>query len=153
MKSECVCRVIPILREVWGNLRNQKLVAFCAAWFAAITTIAAAQGAGTSFAAVELSGASGSAATQTQVSTQANTDTTYSFQGASGEIRITKIGTFPCGKQPKQVLFTPDDEYIVMPLLDENGFDIFSLTEKKVIKRINPPESIKLGFVEGLFIP
>ncbi len=72
---------------------------------------------------------------------------------ASGELRLTKIGTFKCGKQPKQVLFSPDDAYIVMPLLDENGFDIFSLAEKKVIKRIVPPNGNKLGFVEGLFIP
>ncbi|MBO4705350.1 MAG: beta-propeller fold lactonase family protein [Spirochaetaceae bacterium] len=72
---------------------------------------------------------------------------------ASGELRVTKIGTFKCGKQPKQVLFSPDDAYIVMPLLDENGFDIFSLADKKVIKRIVPPNGDKLGFVEGLFIP
>jgi len=108
----------------WRNLRNRKKVAVCAILIAAFIACLPI------FA-----------------------ETTYSFQGPSAEVRITKLGTFKCGKQPKQVLFSPDDTYIVMPLLDENGFDIFSLTEKKVIKRIVPPNGNKLGFVEGLFIP
>ncbi len=66
---------------------------------------------------------------------------------------LTKTGTYRCGRQPKQVLFSPDSKYIVMPLLDDNGFDIFSVEEKKVIKRINPPHASKVGFAEGLFIP
>lgn len=65
---------------------------------------------------------------------------------------ITKIGEYPCGKQPKQVLFSPDSKVIALPLLDDNGFDIFSLEEKKIIKRISPPNAEKLGFAEGLFI-
>ncbi|MCQ2575140.1 MAG: YVTN family beta-propeller repeat-containing protein [Treponema sp.] len=66
---------------------------------------------------------------------------------------LTKTGTFGCGKQPKQVLFSPDDKYVVMPLLDEDGFDIFDVENKKLLKRINPPSAKKLGFAEGLFIP
>ncbi len=66
---------------------------------------------------------------------------------------LTKIGTYKCGRQPKQVLFSPDSKYIIMPLLDDTGFDIFSVQEKKIIKRINPPNSAKVGFAEGLFIP
>lgn len=68
-------------------------------------------------------------------------------------INTTKIGIYKCGRQPKQVLFSPDNQYIVLPLLDENGFDIFSLAEKKVIKRIKAPSGEKKGFAEGLFIP
>ena len=116
-------------------------ILMCAALFAAFTTMAVAQ--------TQVPSTSGNSV---QVSTASNSQT-ITAATASGEVSITKIGTFPCGKQPKQVLFTPDDEYIVMPLLDEDGFDIFSLADKKVIKRINPPESSKLGFVEGLFIP
>ncbi len=66
---------------------------------------------------------------------------------------ITKIGTYKCGRQPKQVLFSPDSKFIVLPLLDDNGFDIFSVADKKVIQRINPPDAKKVGFAEGLFIP
>lgn len=69
------------------------------------------------------------------------------------DIMIEKIGTYKCGRQPKQVLFSPDDKYIIMPLLDDNGFDIFSIDEKKIIKRINPPNASEKGFAEGLFIP
>ncbi|MBQ1644245.1 MAG: hypothetical protein II103_06915, partial [Treponema sp.] len=50
-----------------------------------------------------------------------------------------RIGVYKCGRQPKQVVFSPDGEYIVMPLLEDDGFDIFSIKEKKIIKRINPP--------------
>lgn len=66
---------------------------------------------------------------------------------------LKKIGTFTCGMQPKQVLFSPDNKYIVLPLLGDDGFDIFSVDQKKIIKRINPPNSKNCGFAEGLFIP
>ena len=65
---------------------------------------------------------------------------------------LTKLGTFPCGQQPKQVLFSPDSKIIALPLLDDKGFDLFSVAEKKVIKRITPPNAEQLGFAEGLFI-
>lgn len=65
---------------------------------------------------------------------------------------LTKIGTYECGKQPKQVLFSPDSSFIALPLLNDNGFDLFSLEDKKITKRISPPSSEQLGFAEGLFI-
>ena len=65
---------------------------------------------------------------------------------------LTKLGTFPCGQQPKQVLFSPDSKFIALPLLDDKGFDLFDVDEKKVIKRITPPNAERLGFAEGLFI-
>ncbi|MCQ2579966.1 MAG: YVTN family beta-propeller repeat-containing protein [Treponemataceae bacterium] len=63
-----------------------------------------------------------------------------------------KIGVYSCGKQPKQVIFSPDSKFVVLPLLEDEGFDIFSVEQKKVIKRIAPPEQKKQGFAEGLFI-
>ena len=48
---------------------------------------------------------------------------------------VTKIGSYTCGKQPKQVLFSPDDKYIIMPLLGDTGFDIFSVEEYTSAKR------------------
>lgn len=79
--------------------------------------------------------------------------TAFSFSQESNGIRVEKIGSYKCGRQPKQVIFSPDGKFIIMPLLDDTGFDIFSLEEKKVIKRVNPPNSKKVGFAEGLFIP
>lgn len=66
---------------------------------------------------------------------------------------LTKVGTFKCGRQPKQVLFSPDNKYVIMPLLDDNGFDIFDVENQKMLDRIYPPNSKKLGYCEGLFIP
>jgi len=70
-----------------------------------------------------------------------------------GQPQLQKIGTYKCGRQPKQVLFTPDSQQIILPLLDEDGFDIFDLKQKKITRRVNPPQAKKLGFAEGLFIP
>lgn len=67
--------------------------------------------------------------------------------------KIEKIGEYKCGKQPKQVLFSPDSKYIVMPLLQDNGFDIFDVEKKAILKRISPKSAKHLGFAEGLFIP
>ena len=68
-------------------------------------------------------------------------------------IELKKIGTYKSGKQPKQVLFSPDKKYIVMPLLEDNGFDVFDIESKKMLKRITPPKASRQGFAEGLFIP
>jgi len=76
----------------------------------------------------------------------------FSTSILTAEPVLTKIGTFSCGQQPKQVLFSPDSKVIALPLLDDNGFDIFDMEEKKVVKRISPPNADKLGFAEGLFI-
>ena len=67
-------------------------------------------------------------------------------------LQLQKIGIYQCGRQPKQVVFSPDGSYVVLPLLDDNGFDIFSIEEKKVIRRVSPPDAAKAGFAEGLFI-
>lgn len=75
------------------------------------------------------------------------------FTAFANDPVLTKIDKYKCGKQPKQVLFSPDDKYIIMPLLDEDGFDIFDMETKKILKRVNPPDKKSLGFAEGLFIP
>ena len=66
---------------------------------------------------------------------------------------FSKIGKYSCGKQPKQVLFSPDGKYILLPLLDDKGVDVFSVAEKKIVRRIVPPKAGQVGFAEGLFIP
>lgn len=65
---------------------------------------------------------------------------------------VSKEGVYGCGKQPKQVLFSPDNKIVVLPLLEDNGFQILDLTKDKKATMINPPRSNKQGFAEGLFI-
>lgn len=77
----------------------------------------------------------------------------FSYACLAAQPVLIKIGTYKCGRQPKQVIFSPDSQFIIMPLLDDNGFDVFSIKEKKVIKRISPPHSKSKGFAEGIFIP
>ena len=70
-------------------------------------------------------------------------------------ITLEKLQTLSCGKQPKQVLFSPDGKYIVLPLLDDNGFQIieYSSVATKAPQLISPPNAKKKGFAEGLFVP
>lgn len=66
-----------------------------------------------------------------------------------------KKAVLSCGRQPKQVLFSPDNDCIVLPLLDDKDFQVISLGDGTTGKPmlINPPHASKLGFAEGLFIP
>ncbi|MBP3709983.1 MAG: YVTN family beta-propeller repeat-containing protein [Treponema sp.] len=66
---------------------------------------------------------------------------------------LEKVAVIPCGKQPKQVIFSPDSKRIVLPLLDDAGFEIISLDEYVPVQKIAPPRSSQKGFAEGLFIP
>jgi DNA-binding beta-propeller fold protein YncE len=63
------------------------------------------------------------------------------------------IGTYPCGVQPKQVIFTPDSRYIYIPLMEGNGFQIFDVASK-TMKLCDYPREFanERYFVEGLFL-
>ena len=76
-----------------------------------------------------------------------------SLSFGNDSITLKKRGLYSCGKQPKQVIFSPDSKYIIFPLLDDSGFDIFSVSENKFIKRVTCPSPKSKGFAEGLFIP
>lgn len=69
------------------------------------------------------------------------------------EVSLEKINTYKTGNQPKQVIFSPDNKYMVLPLLDEKGFRIISTENDQDTKLISPPNASKLGFAEGLFVP
>jgi len=64
---------------------------------------------------------------------------------------LTKLRTVPCGKQPKQVVFSPDGSCIALPLLDDAGFQIVRTGDQK-IRTIFPPRSAQKGFAEALFV-
>jgi YVTN family beta-propeller protein len=79
----------------------------------------------------------------------------YRFQEITklAHTEMKQIGIFPCGKQPKQVLFSPDDRFVFMPLLSGTGFDVFDTQTLKVERSIEPPGTSRAqGFAEGLFI-
>jgi YVTN family beta-propeller protein len=72
---------------------------------------------------------------------------------AAGYPVLTGQKIFHCGSQPKQVLFSPDNRSIVVPLLDDNGFDVIPTEDGTVVQKVLPPRAEKKGFAEGLFIP
>ena len=76
-----------------------------------------------------------------------------SLLSGNDSITLKKRGLYSCGKQPKQVVFSPDSQFVILPLLDDSGFDVFSVSENKIIKRIECPSPKMKGFAEGLFIP
>ncbi len=69
-------------------------------------------------------------------------------------LNVEKVSTMKCGTQPKQVLFSPDNKCLVLPLLEDKGFHVIDLENpSSKPKLIKPPASEKEGYVEGLFIP
>lgn len=67
-------------------------------------------------------------------------------------ILFKEAGVFECGDQPKQVIFSPDDNFIFLPLLEDYGFQIFDIKEGKITKFIKPNRYSDMGFAEGLFL-
>jgi hypothetical protein len=79
-------------------------------------------------------------------------DYLYRMQAAAPP--ITPLGVFSCGPQPKQVLFSPDNRFLYLPLLDGEGFQIFSLETLSPLASVKAgPKPALKGFPEGLFIP
>ena len=64
---------------------------------------------------------------------------------------LTKLRTVPCGKQPKQIVFSPDGSCIALPLLDDAGFQIVQTGDQSV-RTMYPPRSAQKGFAEALFV-
>lgn len=79
-------------------------------------------------------------------------DLEITFHHHKEYIPLEQIGIFKSGSQPKQVIFSPDDSFIFIPLLNADGCDIFDMKSLKVINRIKPEKGYdKKGFVEGIF--
>jgi DNA-binding beta-propeller fold protein YncE len=80
-------------------------------------------------------------------------DGKYLFRHNKRKNPLKQIGVFECGNQPKQVIFSPDDRYIFIPLLEEDGFQVFSMRDLKVEQFVKPPDSKhRTGYAEGLFV-
>jgi YVTN family beta-propeller protein len=62
------------------------------------------------------------------------------------------VGEFTTGRQPKSAYFSPDGKRLFVPLLDDNGIDVFQLGESWVYeKRLTVPGNTRSGFVEAMF--
>ncbi|MEM5946974.1 beta-propeller fold lactonase family protein [Spirochaetia bacterium 38H-sp] len=68
--------------------------------------------------------------------------------------RLSLIGEYPTGSQPKSVSFSPDGHYLYVALLDDNGVDIFNGQDFSYIKRAEVPKQFALekGFVESAIV-
>lgn len=76
------------------------------------------------------------------------------FEHKRQEMIIEQIGIFNTGRQPKQVIFSPDNKYIVMPLLSEHGFQVFDVESLSMSRYEKCPDiTNSCGFAEGLFVP
>ncbi|HPO51180.1 MAG TPA: YncE family protein, partial [Spirochaetota bacterium] len=76
------------------------------------------------------------------------------FRHKKEPVPFRQMGIFKCGVQPKQVIFSPDNKKILIPLLGNPGFELFdcyNYAEKNIF--ISPPDITKdSGYAEGLFI-
>ncbi len=67
------------------------------------------------------------------------------------ESRHEYLATYQTGRQPKQVVFTPDGSRIFVPLLGDDGMDIIDFATGRVHHVSIPEHGVHLGFVEGVF--
>ncbi len=85
---------------------------------------------------------------------EAKSNCTLSYSHKKDHIILEQVGVFPCGDQPKQVIYSPDDKYIFIILLNGDGFQVFNTDTFKMDYYIKPPDKKRhRGFPEGLFIP
>ncbi|MBN2353490.1 MAG: PD40 domain-containing protein [Spirochaetales bacterium] len=78
---------------------------------------------------------------------------TFLFRLQPGALPVTSLGIYPCGSQPKQAIFSPDDRYLYLPLLNDVGFQIFDMEKREMLSKVSVGPKPKLkGFPEGLFI-
>ncbi|MCK4796023.1 MAG: YncE family protein [Spirochaetes bacterium] len=75
------------------------------------------------------------------------------FRHQKKTIPINQIGIFKCGSLPKQVIFSFDNNYIFIPLLNGYGFEVFNMNTLLIDNYIVVDDEHKTkGFPEGLFI-
>jgi WD40 repeat protein len=84
---------------------------------------------------------------------EAKANCTINYSHKKDKILLKQVGVFDCGEQPKQVIYSPDDKYIFIPLLAGDGFQVFNNETYNMDYYIKPPDPKKcMGFPEGLFI-
>lgn len=67
-------------------------------------------------------------------------------------LRLVQLGVARTGRQPKSVVFSPDSRSLVVNLLDDEGFQIFSAEALRELAFVKPEGfAASKGFVEGVF--
>lgn len=77
----------------------------------------------------------------------------YVFRPQSAPIPLQPVGVFDCGLQPKQILFSPDDKELFIPLLNGKGFQILNLSTRTMQTVEVEKFGKDVGFVEDIIIP
>ncbi|HEQ71516.1 MAG TPA: hypothetical protein ENN69_03425, partial [Spirochaetia bacterium] len=78
----------------------------------------------------------------------------FLFRPQPAPLPIGQMGVFPCGEQPKQLLFSPNNRFLFITLLNGEGFQIFDMTSRAMRDTIRVGRwSGRKGFPEGLFVP
>jgi len=77
----------------------------------------------------------------------------YRFRHQSRLSAWTPVGVYRTGHEPKQVSFTPDDRFLIVTLLEGDGFDLVDLRSGGTSHRVSPPTASSRGFVESLVCP
>ena len=76
--------------------------------------------------------------------------------GVSAEAppRYVPLESIATGRQPKDLLFSPDDRFLMITLLADTGVDVYDTLEGTT-RRVEPPQehAANLGFVEGVLAP
>ncbi len=76
----------------------------------------------------------------------------YVFRPQSSPIPLQPVGVFDYGLQPKQVLFSPDNKELFIPLLNGKGFQILDLRTRKMQTVEVDTFGKDVGFVEDIFV-
>ena len=80
-------------------------------------------------------------------------DGLYLFRYSKSNNPYKEVGIFDCGEQPKQVIFSPDNNFIYIILLDGMGYQVFDIDNLIIKEYIKAPDKkMNRGFPEGLFI-
>jgi DNA-binding beta-propeller fold protein YncE len=74
------------------------------------------------------------------------------FSGSETPSHFQFIKQVKTGREPKDVLFSPDDRYLMITLLDDLGLNIYDRrTEQLLTVNVPEPYRANKGFVEGVF--
>ncbi len=77
----------------------------------------------------------------------------YMYRMQPESLTIRPLGVFPCGSQPKQIIFAPGNRFLYIPLLGGEGFQIFDLEILSMLSTVRVgPKPKRKAFPEGLFI-
>lgn len=58
-----------------------------------------------------------------------------------------------CGQLPKDLIYSPDDRYLMIPCMGESGIDVYDMKTLQMRRIAIPKYNRYVGYVEGVFTP